>query len=109
MPVAPKRTVLRINGGGVKALNAENCHIDIFAAAGIDSIGVFPWPDIDGNHHSSALEFDRPAITDAQTRVAQLVGRWARGGIGRVYRRTVGKKGKVGSVGIPFVKERIRH
>src|SRR5262245_38492496 len=48
---------VRINRGCIEPVRTENCDIDIFAAAGVDLVGIAAWPNIDG-HFSGALGDD---------------------------------------------------
>ena len=60
---------VRIKGGCIKALGAENCDINILAAIGIYSIGVAARSNVDGNQHSP-LELNRSDIAGANTRIS---------------------------------------
>ena len=60
---------VRINGGCIKAIDTENCHIDIFDAVGIYSISIPARSNIDGNQHFP-LELNRTDIADADAEIS---------------------------------------
>ena len=64
-----KTNGVRINGGRIKAIDTENCHIDIFDAVRIYSISIPARSNVNGNQHLS-LELNRPDIADADTGIS---------------------------------------
>src|SRR5438132_1615784 len=64
-----KTDCVRINGGRIKSVHTENCHIDIFGAVWIYSVGILLRSDVNGNQHRSP-KFNRPDIADADTGIS---------------------------------------
>src|SRR5262245_4543968 len=60
---------IRINAGRIKPVHTENCHIDIFGAVRIYSIGIPLWSDVDGSQHRST-KFNRPDIADVDAEIS---------------------------------------
>ena len=67
---APKQDSSCVYSGGVKAIDTENCHIDIFVAVRIYFIGILLWPDVDSNQSS---KLNRAYIADAVTEMPYLI------------------------------------
>src|SRR5262249_57140246 len=49
-----------INSCCIKTVGAENRDVYVFGAVGVYFVSITLWSDIEGNHHSSALELNRP-------------------------------------------------
>lgn len=68
-PGCTKTDRVWINRGRVKAVTAENRHIDLFAATRIYFVGIAAWSNIHGNEHSS-LELNRSNVADTDAGIS---------------------------------------
>jgi len=69
----PKTDGIRINGSGIKAVDAENCHINIMTAVGIYFVSVTKGSNINGNQ-PSLLELDCSDIAAPDAGISYLIG-----------------------------------
>src|SRR5262249_39452247 len=64
----------RIDSSRIKAIAAENCHVNIFGAIRIDSITITLRPDIDSDRQRMAPKINRANVADADTEISKLIG-----------------------------------